>query len=97
MATIGERGKALINKENNEIISFKNDIGMYVKSKVNSYLICAINSENSTSLWYTNFNFDFLDKIKYEESDINKNWITRIVQISENNISTSSGDNTIKI
>jgi len=97
MATIGERGKALINKENYEIISFKKDFGMYVTSKVNSYLICAKNSENRTILWNTNFNFVFLDKIEYEESDMHKNWITRIVQVSENNIATSSGDNTIII
>ena len=86
MATIGERGKALINKENYEIISYKKDFGMYVTSKVNSFLICAINSEDITSLWYTDFNLDFLEKIEYEESDMHKNWITKIVQISENKI-----------
>ena len=97
LATIGERGKILFNKNNYEVISYKKDHGFYVTCKVNSFLISAINTDNEGTLWYSDFELNNLIQYEIKKSEMHNGWISKIVQISDNIIATSSGDNTIKI
>lgn len=97
LATIGERGKILLDKKDYKVISYKKDHGFYVACKVNSYLISAINTDSEGTLWYSDFNLKNLEKIEIEKSELHTSWITKIVQIDNNKIATSSGDNTVKI
>ena len=53
IVTIGEREKIILNKKNYEVISYKKNYGFYVTSKVNSFLISAINNDNEGPLWYS--------------------------------------------
>ena len=50
IVTIGEREKIILNKKNYEVISYKKNHGFYVNSKVNSFLISAINNDNEGPL-----------------------------------------------
>ena len=97
IVTTGERGKILLNKSNYEVISFKKELGFYVCCKVNDSIISAINTDTEGSLWYSDLGINKLEQIEMEKSEMHKNWISKIIQISENKIATSSGDNTIKI
>ena len=97
LITTGERGKVIINKNNYDVISFKKEHGFYVCCKVNNSIISAINTDTEGTLWYSDLDINNLEQIEMEKYEMHTNWISKIVQISENKIATSSGDNTIKI
>ncbi len=85
----------ILNQKNYEVISYKKNHGFYITSKVNSFLIS--NNENEGTLWYSAFDLNNLIQIEIDKSEIYKSWISKVVKISKNKITTSSGDNTIKI
>ena len=97
LITTGERGKVIINKNNYDVISFKKEHGFYVCCKVNNSIISAINTDTEGTLWYSDLDINNLEQIEVEKNEMHTSWITKIVEISENKIATSSGDNTIKI
>ena len=97
LITTGERGKVIINKNNYDVISYKKEHGFYICCKVNNSIISAINTDTEGTLWYSDLDINNLEQIEVEKNEMHTSWITKIVQISENKIATSSGDNTIKI
>ena len=94
---MGERGKIILNKNNYDVISYKKEMGFYVCCKVNDSIISAINTDNEGTLWYSDSGINNIGKIEMEKTEMHNNWISKIIQISNNKIATSSGDNTIKI
>ena len=66
LATIGERGKILLNKNNYEVFSYKKNHGFYITCKVNSFLISAINKDNEGTLWYSDFELNNLIQFEIE-------------------------------
>ena len=97
LITTGERGKVIINKNNYDVISYKKEHGFYVCCKVNNSIISAINTDTEGTLWYSDLDINNLEQIEMEKNEMHTSWITKIDQISENKIATSSGDNNIKI
>ena len=95
LASIGEKGKIIINKTNFNVQVYKNDFGFYVCNKMNSYILSAQNSEKKGTLLYSDYELNILEPV--EMDDYHKDWISKIIPISINKIATSSGDKTIKI
>ena len=97
LITTGERGKIIINKNNLDVKTYKKEHGFYVCCKVNNSIISAINTDTEGTLWYSDLDINNLEQFEMEKNEMHKSWISKIVQISENKIASSSGDNTIKI
>jgi len=96
IATIGLKGKIIIDKKNFEVISYKKDFGFYISCKFSSYILLANNSnDKECSLFYSDINLKKINPIEMDEK--HKGWISKIIKISNNKIATSSGDKTIKI